>query len=74
MDSEEKLSLLEDQMQPWKRLFVEVEDVWVPRCIGLVSSIPYHFLLRDWLLAVVVACSGGVESPGMSMRSMRLER
>ncbi|KAK3814129.1 MAG: AEX-3 domain-containing protein [Benniella sp.] len=73
MEAEEKLSLLEDQMQPWRKLYVDSQDVWVPRCIGLVSSIPYHYLLRDWLLAVVVACSGGVDHPGMSMRSMRLE-
>ncbi|KAF9180874.1 hypothetical protein BGZ50_005858 [Haplosporangium sp. Z 11] len=73
VDSEEKLSLLEDQMKPWKGLFVEVEDAWIPRSIGLVSAVPYHFLLRDWLLAVVVACSGGVEHPGMSLTSLRLE-
>ncbi|KAF9906605.1 hypothetical protein BX616_000674 [Lobosporangium transversale] len=72
-DSEEKLALLEDQMQPWKRLFVEPEDVWIPRCVGLVSAVPYHYLLRDWLLAVVVACSGGVEHPGLSSNSFRLE-
>ncbi|KAG0269805.1 hypothetical protein BGZ95_001896 [Linnemannia exigua] len=64
-DSEEKLALLQDQMEPWKRIFVEAEDAWIPRCIGLVSAIPYHYLLRDWLLAVVVACSGGVNHPGM---------
>ncbi|KAI7820549.1 AEX-3 domain-containing protein [Gamsiella multidivaricata] len=74
VDVEEKLSLLEDQMQPWRRLFIEAEDVWVPRCVGLISPIPYHYLLRDWLLAVVVACSGGVEYPGMSLNSLRLER
>ncbi|KAG0258686.1 hypothetical protein BG011_003144 [Mortierella polycephala] len=73
VDSEEKLSLLEDQMKPWRGLFVEVEDAWIPRSIGLVSAVPYHFLLRDWLLAVVVACSGGVEHPGMSLASLRLE-
>ncbi|GJJ75255.1 hypothetical protein EMPS_07613 [Entomortierella parvispora] len=73
IDSEEKLYLLEDQMKPWRKLFVEAEDVWMPRCIGLVSAIPYHYLLRDWLLAVVVACSGGVEHPGMSLSSLRLE-
>ncbi|KAG0050275.1 hypothetical protein BGZ83_004927 [Gryganskiella cystojenkinii] len=73
IDSEEKLFLLEDQMKPWRKLFVEAEDVWMPRCIGLVSAIPYHYLLRDWLLAVVVACSGGVEHPGMSVSSLRLE-
>lgn len=75
MDSEEKLSLLDDQMKPWKTKFVEVEDAWVPRCIGLVSAVPYHHLLRDWLLSVVVACAGGVEHPGMSLEnSLRLER
>ncbi|KAG0377132.1 hypothetical protein BGX24_006666 [Mortierella sp. AD032] len=73
-DSEEKLALLQDQMEPWKRLFVEAEDAWIPRCIGLVSAIPYHYLLRDWLLAVVVACSGGVNHPGMSLSSLPLER
>ncbi|KAF9400960.1 hypothetical protein BGX21_003085 [Mortierella sp. AD011] len=74
VETEEKLSLLEDQMKPWKKLFVEAEDVWIPRCVGLISAIPYHYLLRDWLLAVVVACSGGVEHPGMSLTSLRLER
>lgn len=75
MDSEEKLSLLDDQMKPWKTKFVEVEDAWVPRCIGLVSAVPYHYLLRDWLLSVVAACAGGVEHPGMSLEnSLRLER
>ncbi|KAF9082901.1 hypothetical protein BGX23_011971 [Mortierella sp. AD031] len=38
-DSEEKLSLLEDQMEPWKKLFVEAEDVWIPRCVGYVKNI-----------------------------------
>ncbi|KAG0309502.1 hypothetical protein BGZ97_013052 [Linnemannia gamsii] len=71
LDTEEKLSLLDDQMKPWKGLFVEIEDAWMPRCVGLVSAIPYHYLLRDWLLAVVVACSGGVEHPGMNLSSMR---
>ncbi|KAF9557723.1 hypothetical protein EC968_007503 [Mortierella alpina] len=73
IDSEENLSLLEDQMKPWRSLFIEAEDAWIPRCVGLVSTIPYHYLLRDWLLAVVVACSGGVEHPGMSLTSLRLE-
>ncbi|KAG0212187.1 hypothetical protein BGX28_006733 [Mortierella sp. GBA30] len=73
VDSEEKLSLLDDQMKPWGDLFVDIEDAWVPRCIGLVSAVPYHYLLRDWLLAIVVACSGGVEHPGMSLSSLRLE-
>ncbi|KAF9188389.1 hypothetical protein BGZ51_000635 [Haplosporangium sp. Z 767] len=73
LDSEEKLSLLEDQMKPWSKLFIEAEDVWIPRCVGLVSAIPYHYLLRDWLLAVVVACSGGVDHPGMSMNSLPIE-
>ncbi|KAG0277648.1 hypothetical protein BGZ95_005574 [Linnemannia exigua] len=73
LDTEEKLSLLDDQMKPWRGLFVEIEDAWIPRSIGLVSAIPYHYLLRDWLLAVVVACSGGIEHPGMSLSSMRLE-
>ncbi|KAF9131946.1 hypothetical protein BGW39_001112 [Mortierella sp. 14UC] len=72
-DSEEKLALFQDQMEPWKRMFVEAEDAWIPRCIGLVSTIPYHYLLRDWLLAVVVACSGGVDHPGMSLSSLPLE-
>ncbi|KAG0201010.1 hypothetical protein BGX28_006084 [Mortierella sp. GBA30] len=74
IESEENLTLLEDQMKPWWPLFVEAEDAWIPRCVGLVSAIPYHYLLRDWLLAVVVACSGGVEHPGMSLASLRLER
>ncbi len=74
IDAEENLSLLEDQMKPWRSLFIEAEDAWIPRCVGLVSTIPYHYLLRDWLLAVVVACSGGVEHPGMSLTSLRLER
>ncbi|KAF9984453.1 hypothetical protein BGZ75_003964 [Mortierella antarctica] len=72
-DSEEKLSLLEDQMKPWSGLFVDIEDAWIPRCVGIVSAVPYHYLMRDWLLAVVVACSGGVEHPGMSLNSLRLE-
>ncbi|KAF9579533.1 hypothetical protein BGW38_004172, partial [Lunasporangiospora selenospora] len=73
-ESEEKLGLYALQMKPWQGLFVEIDEVWMPRCIGLVSSIPYHYLLRDWLLAVLVACSGGVEHPGMSLSSFRLER
>ncbi|KAF9145437.1 hypothetical protein BGX30_008861 [Mortierella sp. GBA39] len=73
-DSEEKLSLLRDQMEPWKQMFVDAEDAWIPRCVGLVSAFPYHYLLRDWLLGVVVACSGGVDHPGMSMSSLPLER
>ncbi|KAF9275864.1 hypothetical protein BGZ68_010456 [Mortierella alpina] len=72
-DSEEKLSLLEDQMKPWSDRFVDIEDAWIPRCVGIVSAVPYHYLMRDWLLAVVVACSGGVEHPGMSLNSLRLE-
>ncbi|KAF9931005.1 hypothetical protein FBU30_011010 [Linnemannia zychae] len=72
-DSEEKLALLQDQMEPWKHMFIEAEDAWMPRCIGLVSAIPYHYLLRDWLLAVVVACSGGVDHPGMNLDSLPLE-
>ncbi|KAI8603576.1 AEX-3 domain-containing protein [Dissophora ornata] len=72
-DSEEKLSLLHDQMKPWRGLFVDIDSAWIPRCIGLVSAVPFHNLLRDWLLAVVVACSGGVEHPGMSSSSLPLE-
>ncbi|KAF9088481.1 hypothetical protein BGX29_000270, partial [Mortierella sp. GBA35] len=33
VDSEEKLSLLEEQMKPWKGLFVEIEDAWMPRYV-----------------------------------------
>ncbi|KAF9581507.1 hypothetical protein BGW38_001446 [Lunasporangiospora selenospora] len=71
--AEENLIILEEQMKPFKRKFVEADDVWVPRCVGLVSALPYHYLMRDWLLAVVVACSGGVEHPNMSLTSFRLE-
>ncbi|KAF8984485.1 hypothetical protein BGZ46_007949 [Entomortierella lignicola] len=39
LDSEEKLSLLGDQMKPWRGLFVEAEDAWMPRCVGLVSTL-----------------------------------
>ncbi|KAG0228034.1 hypothetical protein BGW41_003576 [Actinomortierella wolfii] len=74
IDTEEKLLLLEDQMKPWRDLYLDVDDIWVPRSIGLVSAIPYHYLMRDWLLGVVVACTGFLEHPGMSLYSLPLER
>ena len=72
-DTEDILALLEIQLKDWKKKCVEVEDAWIPRCIGLITTVPYHYLLRDWLLAVIVACSGGIDHPGMSLGSLRLE-
>ncbi|KAF9357085.1 hypothetical protein BGX34_009611 [Mortierella sp. NVP85] len=72
-EAEDNLALLEVQLKDWRKKCVEVEDAWIPRCIGLVTTVPYHYLLRDWLLAVIVACSGGIDHPGMSLGSLRLE-
>ncbi|KAG0294716.1 hypothetical protein BGZ98_001683 [Dissophora globulifera] len=33
LDSEEKLTLLNEQMNPWKGLYVEIEDAWMPRYV-----------------------------------------
>ncbi|KAG0220538.1 hypothetical protein BGX31_010888 [Mortierella sp. GBA43] len=73
MDSEEKLCLFLGQMEDWKNKFVEADDAWIPRSIGLVSAIPYHYLMRDWLLSMVAICAGGIEHAGISQPSLRLE-
>ncbi|KAJ3146265.1 hypothetical protein HDU86_000481 [Geranomyces michiganensis] len=64
-DVEEKVKLYRDLLAPLNTLLVDVDNVYVPRCLGVLSHWPWHDFLKDWLCEVVRVTRGDYEEcPG----------
>ncbi|CAG8503397.1 8699_t:CDS:10 [Funneliformis mosseae] len=53
-DAEDKLVLYNELLQPIKLGVLDKNSLWIPKCIGIVSHIPWHDVLKDWLCAVAM--------------------
>ncbi|KAJ3151055.1 hypothetical protein HDU89_002267 [Geranomyces variabilis] len=64
-DVEEKVRLYRDLLAPLTTLLVDVDNVYVPRCLGVLSHWPWHDFLKDWLCEVIRVTRGDYEEcPG----------
>ncbi|CAI2170691.1 4979_t:CDS:10 [Funneliformis geosporum] len=53
-DAEDKLVLYNELLQPIKLGVLDKNSLWIPKCIGIVSHLPWHDVLKDWLCAVAM--------------------
>ncbi|KAI3640457.1 hypothetical protein MIR68_001335 [Amoeboaphelidium protococcarum] len=51
----EKLSILKGQYEPYIGMYIDVNQIFVPRCLGIVSRWPFFGLFKDWLRYVHTA-------------------
>lgn len=47
--TEEMIAIYEEMMIPIKDLTVNVENLYLPICIGVISHWPWYDILKDWL-------------------------
>ncbi|ORY28412.1 DENN-domain-containing protein [Rhizoclosmatium globosum] len=58
-DAEEKCALYRELIQGMEKVMpVDMENVYVPRCVGLVGRWPFYDVFGDWLKAVVRIVKG----------------
>ena len=54
IEAEEQVSLYEELLCPLKQtLLISSEHIYLPRCIGILSHLPWYNLLKDWLCFLV---------------------
>lgn len=64
-DAEEKVKLYKDLLAPLNTLLADVENVYVPRCVGVLSHWPWYDFLKDWICEVLRVVRGDYdECPG----------
>ncbi|KAG9307791.1 hypothetical protein G9A89_023356 [Geosiphon pyriformis] len=63
LEAEEKVSLYVELLQPIKSGIVDITKLWLPKCIGVISELPWHDVLRDWLCAVAMPMVQGLKEP-----------
>lgn len=78
-DAEEKVALYNDLLLPLKStIMVDTDQVYEPKCIGLLSHWPWYDLMKDWLCELLrLSIDGECESSHqqeVSLRNMPLER
>ncbi|KAI8826732.1 AEX-3 domain-containing protein [Fimicolochytrium jonesii] len=73
-DVEEKVKLYRDLLAPLTSLLVDVENVYVPRSIGVLSHWPWHDFLKDWLCEVVRVMRGDYDECPQNKVIAPLER
>ncbi|KAJ3039373.1 hypothetical protein HDV00_012249 [Rhizophlyctis rosea] len=58
-DAEEKVEFYKNLLEPMKNsTLVDQDNVYVPRCIGVLSHWPWHDFLKDWLCEVLKVVRG----------------
>ncbi|KAJ3178675.1 hypothetical protein HK101_010125 [Irineochytrium annulatum] len=57
-EAEEKVALFRELLAPLQSLLVDVDNVYAPRTIGLLSHWPWHDLLNDWLRELLKVVTG----------------
>lgn len=51
---EEKVILYEELLEPLKQsILVEIDNIYVPRSVGVISHWPWYNFLKDWLVEVI---------------------
>ncbi|KAI8800345.1 hypothetical protein BJ742DRAFT_86266 [Cladochytrium replicatum] len=67
-DAEEKVALYTDLLRPMRdTVLASVDNVYVPRVIGVLSRWPWYDLLRDWLCALICTLRGEKSSGGAEL-------
>ncbi|KAJ3050876.1 hypothetical protein HK097_008141, partial [Rhizophlyctis rosea] len=62
LDAEEKVEFYKNLLEPLKNTtLVDQDNVYVPRCIGVLSHWGWHDFLRDWLCEVLKVVRGDYE-------------
>ena len=62
LDAEEKVEFYKNLLEPLKNTtLVDQDNVYVPRCIGVLSHWPWHDFLKDWLCEVLKVVRGEYE-------------
>ncbi|KAJ3219078.1 hypothetical protein HDU67_002734 [Dinochytrium kinnereticum] len=57
-EAEEKVALYKELIGPMKSMLVDVDNVYAPRCIGLLSHWPWHDVFNDWLRELIKVVTG----------------
>ncbi|KAJ3018598.1 hypothetical protein HKX48_002793 [Thoreauomyces humboldtii] len=73
-DVEEKVRLYRDLLAPLNTLLVDVENVYVPRSLGVLSHWPWHDFLKDWLCEVIKVARGEYEECSQNKVIAPMER
>ncbi|KAI8846347.1 AEX-3 domain-containing protein [Chytridium lagenaria] len=60
-EAEEKVALYKELLSPMKSMLVDVESIYVPRCLGLLSHWPWHDVFNDWLRELIKVVTGNYE-------------
>ena len=69
-DAKEKLALYSELLQPIKLGVLDKSSLWVPKCIGIISHLPWHDVLKDWLCAVVIPMVEGLKERNDPIKSL----
>ncbi|RIA95154.1 AEX-3 domain-containing protein [Glomus cerebriforme] len=70
IDATEKLALYNELLQPIKLGVLDKSNLWIPKCIGIVSHLPWHDVLKDWLCAVVMPMIEGLKEKNETIKSL----
>lgn len=69
-DAKEKLALYNELLQPIKLGVLDNSNLWVPKCIGIISHLPWHDILKDWLCAVAMPMIEGLKERNDPIKSL----
>ncbi|KAJ3119716.1 hypothetical protein HK100_000183 [Physocladia obscura] len=59
IEAEEKVNLFRDLLKTMDKVMpIDLENVYVPRCVGLLSRWPFYDVFGDWLKEVVMLVKG----------------
>ena len=70
VDAKEKLELYHELLQPIKLGVLDKNNLWIPKCIGILSRLPWHDVLKDWLCAVVMPMIEGLKERNDPIKSL----
>jgi hypothetical protein len=70
VDAEEKLELYEELLKPIKLGVLDKNNLWIPKCIGIISRSPWHDVLKDWLCAVAMPMIEGLKERNDPIKSL----
>ncbi|CAG8559961.1 2642_t:CDS:10 [Ambispora leptoticha] len=60
-EAEEKVALCMELLQPMKSGVIDLTKLWMPKCIGVISYLPWHDVFKDWLCAVAMPMINGLK-------------
>jgi hypothetical protein len=60
-NAEEMINMLEELISPLREsVLVDVDNLYLPTCIGVISKWPWYTLLKDWLCLLSLAIQESV--------------